>query len=215
MQGGAATSPMLAELDQKKLPGTHRELVTPPPPETGPTIEEKQNAFLKAFGFEFDPGPGPWFDTLLTAALFILVLGVAAYTAWEMGAKARTDPSAPRGIFAAYEVLRSTFGRLDVLLKALLALLVGLVLLRYFFNSSWIWTNSPWINAAFDYAVILVMMVLAGTSLFNGIEAFRGKRPAQNAHVHGDARPASESEAEAAARGRAKSAPQHDQTFSE
>jgi hypothetical protein len=201
-QGGAETAPLLAALDQNKLPSSYRELVTPPPPpQTGPTIEEKQKALLKAFGVEIDPEPGPWFGTLLTAALFILVLGVAATTAWEMGVQARTDPAAPRGIFAAYEVVRSTFGRLDLLLKALLALFIGLVLLRYFFNSSWNWVSSPWISAGFDYALILVMVVLIGTSFFNGIEALRGKRPAQAVQVHGDARPAGEEEAKKAARG--------------
>jgi hypothetical protein len=216
VQGGAATAPALAELDQKKLPGTYRELVTPPPPapQPGPRTEDLQNALLKWFGIEIDPGPGPWFGILLSTLLCVIVLSVVAYTAWEMGANARANgASGQYSVAAAYEILHAAFNRLDLLFKALFALFIGLTLLRYFLGFSSSWAFSPWVNAVFDYALILIMIAVAGRGLFAVVEALHRKRTVQNTHVHGDARPASESEAEAAARSDTKPAPHHDQTF--
>jgi hypothetical protein len=215
-QGGAQTQQLLAALDENRLPGSYRELVMDrPPPKRGPTIEEKQEALLKAFGIETDPGPGPWFGTLLAAVLFALVLGVAVYTAWEMGAKAHADGSSgPRGIGGVYEVIRAAFDRLDLLFKALFALFLGLTVLHYLWDRSWNWMYSPWIAAGFDYALIVIMIGMAGRGLFTVVEALRRKHAAGKAQAHGDARPASEPEAQAAARSDTKD-PFHDRTFSD
>jgi hypothetical protein len=203
LQGGDRTRSLLAELDQRKLPGAYRELVVPkPPPAAGPTIEDKQRALLKAFGIDSDPEPGPWFGILLTAALLVIVLGVAVYTAWEMGANARANGrSGQYGIAAAYEILHAAFNRLDLLFKALFALFVGLVVLRYFLGFSSSWAFSPWLSGVSDYALILIMIGVAGRGLFATVEALRRKRTVQNVQVHGDARPAAQDEAKKAARG--------------
>jgi len=67
------------------------------------------------------------------------------------------------------------------------------------------WFGSPWALAG--WLVVGVAFLAAGL----GIQASTGPR---NTNVHGAARPASESEAQASARGQTKS-PLRDQTFSD
>jgi hypothetical protein len=94
-----------------------------------------------------------------------------------------------------------------VLTAVVAALAVGFVVAALHFE----WFSSLWWLAfalVGGYACLcLAFLIVAGA--FN-IETNRGPL---NTHVHGDARPASESEAEAAARSGTKPAPHHDQTF--
>jgi len=66
------------------------------------------------------------------------------------------------------------------------------------------WFRGPW-----EMAIWLV----AGLAFLAAGVGVRANLPARNTDVYGDAKPASESEAQAAARGGTKSGPLHDQTF--
>jgi hypothetical protein len=66
------------------------------------------------------------------------------------------------------------------------------------------WFSSPWELAG--WLVVGFAFVVAGLGV-------QGNQAPKNTNVHGDARPASESEAEAAARSDTKPAPHHDRTF--
>jgi hypothetical protein len=66
------------------------------------------------------------------------------------------------------------------------------------------WFRSPWELGL--WLCIGLAFLLGGV----GVQVHRAPR---NTNVHGDARPASESEAEAAARSGTKPAPHHDRTF--
>jgi hypothetical protein len=66
------------------------------------------------------------------------------------------------------------------------------------------WFTSAWQMAG--WLVVGVAFVAAGLGV-------QGNPTPKNTNVHGDARPASESEAQAAASGGTKSAPLHDKTF--
>lgn len=212
-KGNAYAKPIIKAIDENALPKTYREFLAMPLPR--PTTADLQRAVYTSFGIESGPGPGSWFGTLLTTTLFCLALGVATYTAWELGVKASAPgSSSPRGIVAAYEIVRTAFGRLDVLFKGLFALFIGLSMLHYS-GSSLSWVFSPWVSAAFDYAIILIMIGLMGRGAFSTIEALRRTKSVMNPQVHGTARPAPEAEAHAAARGRSGSRKLQDQMFSD
>jgi hypothetical protein len=94
--------------------------------------------------------------------------------------------------------------KIDRLGLALAAVLAALALGAGYAALHFGWFGSPWELAG--WLVVGFAFLAAGL----GVQA--NLRP-RNENVHGDARPASESEAEAAARSGTKAAPLHDQTF--
>ena len=88
------------------------------------------------------------------------------------------------------------------LVAALAALACGAGYAALYFG----WFRSPW--ELVGWLVVGFAFLAAGL----GVQA---NLTPKNTNVHGDARPASESEAEAAARSGTKQAPFHDQTFSD
>jgi hypothetical protein len=102
---------------------------------------------------------------------------------------------------------RQRFGamkKIDRLGAALAAVLVALALGAAYAALHFGWFSSPWELAG--WLVVGFAFLAAGL----GVQA---NLTPKNTNVHGDARPASESEAEAAARSGTKPAPHHDQTF--
>ena len=94
--------------------------------------------------------------------------------------------------------------RIDKLGLALAAFLAALSLAGAYAALHFGWFDSAW--ELTGWLVVCVAFLAAGL----GVQAHVKPR---NTNVHGDARPASESEAEAAARGGTKPAPFHDWTF--
>ena len=86
----------------------------------------------------------------------------------------------------------------------LAAVLAALALASAYAALHFGWFSSPWQLAG--WFVVGFAFVAAGLGV-------QGNLTPKNTNVHGDARPASESEAQAAARIDTKSAPLHDQTF--
>jgi len=96
--------------------------------------------------------------------------------------------------------------RIDKLGVVLVALLAGLGLAGTYAALHFGWFNSPWEMAG--WFVVGLAFLAAGVGV-------QGKLTPRNTNVHGAARPASESEAQASARGDTTSASLHDQTFPE
>jgi hypothetical protein len=94
--------------------------------------------------------------------------------------------------------------RIDKLGLTLVGALAALALGAGYAALHFGWFSSPWELAG--WLVVGFAFLAAGL----GVQANLTPR---NTNVHGDARPASESEAEAAARSGTKSAPFHDRTF--
>jgi fatty acid desaturase len=94
--------------------------------------------------------------------------------------------------------------KIDKLGMALVAVLAALACGAGYAALHFGWFRSPWELAA--WLVVGVAFLAAGL----GVQANLTPR---NTNVHGDARPASEAEAEAAARRDTKPAPHHDRTF--
>jgi hypothetical protein len=88
----------------------------------------------------------------------------------------------------------------------LAAVLVALALASAYAALHFGWFSSAWQMAG--WLVVGVAFVAAGLGV-------QGNPAPKNTNVHGDARPASESEAQAAARGETKSASLRDRTFSD
>lgn len=101
---------------------------------------------------------------------------------------------------------RGALGRIDALGLGLVALLAALACGAAYAALHFGWFRSPWELAG--WLVVALAFVVAGL----GVQAHRAPR---NTNVHGDARPASESEAQASARGDKKSPALHDRTFSD
>lgn len=97
-----------------------------------------------------------------------------------------------------------TMRKIDTLGVVLFILLGGLAAGAAYAALHFRWFQSPWELAG--WVVVGVAFVLAG----RGIERHFTPR---NTNVHGAARPASESEAQASARGEAKVPSLHDRTF--
>jgi hypothetical protein len=88
----------------------------------------------------------------------------------------------------------------------LAAVLAALALASAYAALHFGWFSSPWQLAG--WLVVGFAFVAAGLGV-------QGNQAPKNTKVHGDARPASESEAQAAARSGTKPAPLHDKTFSD
>ena len=86
----------------------------------------------------------------------------------------------------------------------LAAVLAALALASAYAALHFGWFSSPWELAG--WLLVGFAFVAAGLGV-------QGNPTPKNTNVHGDAQPASESEAQAAARSDTKSAPMHDQTF--
>ena len=95
--------------------------------------------------------------------------------------------------------------KIDKLGAALLAALAALALGAGFAALHFGWFRSPWELAG--WLVVGLAFVAAGLGVHANLTP-------KNTNVHGDARPASETEAQAAARSDTK-APFHDRTFSD
>jgi hypothetical protein len=94
--------------------------------------------------------------------------------------------------------------RIDAIGLGLVAVLAALALGAGYAALHFGWFRSPWELAG--WLVVGIAFLAAGL----GVQA---NVTPKNTNVHGDARPASESEAEAAARSDTKPAPHHDRTF--
>jgi hypothetical protein len=88
----------------------------------------------------------------------------------------------------------------------LAAVLAALALASAYAALHFGWFSSPWQLAG--WLVVGFAFVAAGLGV-------QGNPTPKNTNVHGDARPASESEAQTAARSGTKPAPLHDKTFSD
>jgi hypothetical protein len=88
----------------------------------------------------------------------------------------------------------------------LAAVLAALALASAYAALHFGWFSSPWQMAG--WLAVGFAFVAAGLGV-------QGNPTPKNTNVHGDARPASESEAQAAARSGTKPAPLHDKTFSD
>ena len=86
----------------------------------------------------------------------------------------------------------------------LAAVLAALALASAYAALHFGWFSSAWQMAG--WLVVGLAFVAAGVGA-------QSRLPARTPDVYGDAKPASEAEAQAAARGETKSAPLHDQTF--
>jgi hypothetical protein len=94
-----------------------------------------------------------------------------------------------------------------VLVAVLVALAVGFVFAALHFD----WFSSLWWLAfavVGGFVCLSMGLIIAAGAFYPG-----SNRGPLNTYVHGDARPASESEADAAARSGTNPAPHHDQTF--
>jgi hypothetical protein len=94
--------------------------------------------------------------------------------------------------------------KIDTVGLTLAAVLAAVALGAGFAALHFGWFRSPWELAA--WLMVGFAFVIAGLGL-------QGHPTPRNTNVHGAARPASESEAEAAARTGTKPAPLHDRTF--
>ncbi len=104
---------------------------------------------------------------------------------------------ARRGLFGAIRGI-------DKIGLGLVSVLAGLALAGAYAALHFGWFRSPWEMAAWLGVCFAFLAVGLGV---------QSNSPARNTDVYGDAKPASESEAQAAARGGTKSGPLHDQTF--
>lgn len=102
---------------------------------------------------------------------------------------------------------RSLFGAIrgiDKIGVGLVSVLAGLA-----FAGAYAALHFGWFRSAWEMAIWLAV----GLAFIAAGVGVRANLPARNTNVYGDAKPASESEAQAAARGNTKSGPLHDQTF--
>jgi hypothetical protein len=94
--------------------------------------------------------------------------------------------------------------KIDKTSLCLTAVLAALALASAYAALHFGWFSSPWQLAG--WLLVGFAFVAAGLGV-------QGNPTPKNTNVHGDARPASESEAQAAASSGTKSAPLHDKTF--
>ena len=151
------------------------------------------------------------FWCVVVAVLFVGAVGLVRVIRRRQGYK--DEASLYRSVFAAYDVVHGLIARFGLVAEGLIGCFVGLSILFGGFAMG----NFQFINMGVPYNLLVTFAGL--TALLGGlsklIEAARVSARRSEGLVHGAARPASEADAQAAARGTSKALDLHDRTFKE
>jgi hypothetical protein len=150
-----------------------------------------------------------WFA--VAVVLFVGTVGFARFVRRRLGYK--TEASLYRSVFAVYDVIHGLVARFGLVAEGMIGCFTGLFILFGGFALG----NFEFSNIGVPYNLVVTLSgltaLLGGLSKF--VEAARVSAAPNNSLVHGAARPAEESEAQAAARGTAKTPDLHNRTFKE
>ena len=152
--------------------------------------------------------------------LFVGAVGLFRFIRRKLGYK--NEASLYRAVFAAYDVIQGLVARFGLVAQGLISIFLGLMILFGDFAISGLGSSGfnlgtfgigGGFGVPYSFMAIVAGLGAIGSGISKLVEAARVSAAPGNTLVHGAARPAAETEAQAAARGIAKAPDLHNLTF--